>query len=241
MKIQGLEERIKQTLSHNKQEIQSKTRTISDLEKENERNINKINRLEKEITFKNDRISQLDQIVEGSKQIFAKQNGIITALRAELQKEKSATGISIEYNRHLEKDIKRLDNEKQELDNRIKELEEQEQNSSGIRDEELNKLREEKQELSGNYDKLYTDTLNILKVAVNLQVISADADDYTVLTTYGNAAVNKITTLTQERDSRPSQEDFKKLEKKLEQELWWDKWINNPNKARNEYKFDGSI
>ncbi|MEG7978995.1 MAG: hypothetical protein NY202_03725 [Mollicutes bacterium UO1] len=67
-----------------------------------------------EITNKDDRLTQCQQLLNGSAVIFAKQNGVLATLRAQLVKEGNKSGASHEYIAHCQEDIKRLDEEKKE-------------------------------------------------------------------------------------------------------------------------------
>jgi len=150
MKIKGLETTIKQTIydfKERKNYLETLNNDIISLKKDIEKKDRQIKTYNEVINSKNNRLLQLDQILKGSAKIFADQAKFTATLRDKLSKEKSATGISIEYNRHLEKDIKRLDEEKQELETRIKELENLDEDSKKLRDQELADLRQQKTEL----------------------------------------------------------------------------------------------
>ncbi|CAG8668166.1 6938_t:CDS:1, partial [Paraglomus brasilianum] len=137
------------------------------------------------------------QILKGSAKIFADQAKFTATLRDKLSKEKSATGISIEYNRHLEKDIKRLDEEKQELETRIKELENLDEDSKELRDQELAELRTKLDTLAKSFQEAQ----------------DIDQQVYDILGQHSNQiglflrsqeVIQKINTLIAEKDSRPN-------------------------------------
>ncbi|MEG7978930.1 MAG: hypothetical protein NY202_03340 [Mollicutes bacterium UO1] len=155
MKIKGLEEKIKQTVGR-----------IPILEEDNQKKLNQISRLEAEITTKTNRIAQLDKLFKGTAVIFQKQHNYVDHLKQQLEKEKNEKGISQEQAQHLQEDIKRLNQQKQELDDRIKELEGEETKSKEARDKELADLRQERDSLKTDYDKFLSDIDNKLDVAI---------------------------------------------------------------------------
>ena len=105
-----------------------------------------ISEAQAEITKKDNRNAQLHKLFQGTANIFNKQHNYVDKLKEQLKLEQQEKGISQEKAQHLEEDIKRLDGEKQELAQRIKELEVGESESKKIRDKELEETKKVQQQ-----------------------------------------------------------------------------------------------
>jgi chromosome segregation ATPase len=173
MKIQGLENKIRQTLTGFKQNIKSKEGVIAILENDNQLNLSKLKRLEKEMTYKDDRLLRLDKIIQASALIFQNRLQLITDLKVQLQKEKNKVGASKEYSDHLNGDIDNLEEQKKELTAKIQELEQASQTNSELRDKELKELREEKQRLTEWKEKVS----EIIRASLVSVIYPSDASD----------------------------------------------------------------
>ncbi|CAH1758780.1 1480_t:CDS:1 [Entrophospora sp. SA101] len=234
MKIQGLTEKINQTLSdkdntinyleEEQQKYQELTKEVKEiLTKYGVSNFTQLSngiqgllsdrkkykderdQARLEITEKDDRIAQLEKLFHGTAKIFSKQHNYVDQLKERLEQEKQNKGISPEQMDHLQADIKRLDEEKQQLTERIEELEDKEKFLKEFRDKELTELRKEKLTISDNYEKLRTDINDVLK-PINLETTIAE-----------NATEDEILLI-----------EIKKVVTELTKEQgWWDKWIND--------------
>lgn len=123
-----LADRVKQIINHKNQQLLLKNKETK--------------LLEAKIAEKDNRNAQLHELFKGTANIFNKQHNYVDKLKEELKKEQQEKGISEEKQKHLQEDIKRLDQEKEELNNRIKELESADGESKKVRDEELKDLKE---------------------------------------------------------------------------------------------------
>ena len=234
MKIKGLETTIKQTIydfKERKNYLETLNNDIISLKKDIEKKDRQIKTYNEVINSKNNRLLQLDQILKGSAKIFADQAKFTATLRDKLSKEKSATGISIEYNRHLEKDIKRLDEEKQELETRIKELENLDEDSKKLRDQELAELRTKLNTLAKSFQEAQD-------IDQQIYDILGQQSQQKGLLFRSQEVIQKINHLTAERDNRPTQQQLTNLQnqltstrQQLQKELsWWDKWMSDTEK-----------
>jgi len=211
MRIKGLETTIKQTIydfKERKNYLETLNNDIISLKKDIEKKDRQIKTYNEVINSKNNRLLQLDQILKGSAKIFADQAKFTATLRDKLSKEKSATGISIEYNRHLEKDIKRLDEEKQELETRIKELENLDEDSKKLRDQELAELRTKLNTLAKSFQEAQD-------IDQQIYDILGQQSQQKGLLLRSQEVIQKINHLTAERDNRPTQQQLTNLQNQL--------------------------
>jgi chromosome segregation ATPase len=113
--------------------------------------------LQAEITKKNDKIAGLYKLFEKSGQLFKKQHNFVDQLKKDLQKESKDKNLSQEQAQHLQEDVKRLDGEKSELENRIKELQAAQTKTKDERDLELQQEKEKTTKLTQQLEQ----TINI--------------------------------------------------------------------------------
>ena len=168
--------------------------------------------LEEQIKDKNDRLAQLEKLFRGNAFIFQKQINFVGHLKEKIEKEQQEKGISTEKAQHLEQDIKNLNQQKEELDKRIKEFEEAEKKSKDEKDREIADLKKTIKELTEvkmkreqSEEKLRKQSEEFLKVQQMNQTV------YDILGQYST----KTGLLLR------SQEVVEKLKKELG---WWDKW-----------------
>ncbi|CAG8437554.1 6963_t:CDS:2 [Ambispora leptoticha] len=90
-----------------------------------------------ELEEKNNRLFQLEKLFKGTANIFNKQHNYVEQLKNKLEQEISDKNISQEQAQHLQEDITSLETQKQELEQRITELQQAEQNNKTLRDKEL--------------------------------------------------------------------------------------------------------
>src|SRR6185312_6410998 len=129
MKIKGLETTIKQTIYDFKERknylenaLETSNNEIISLNKDIEKKDRQIKTYNEVIDSKNNRLLQLEKLFQGTAKIFTRQHNYVDHLKEQLEKEKEEKGISQEQVNHLQTDMERLDKEKQELAERIKEL-----------------------------------------------------------------------------------------------------------------------
>lgn len=156
-------------------------------------------KIQQEITEKNNRIAQLNQLNKETAQTLTNQNNNLDKVKKQLEKElanekaeleeekknKKLTAEQIQHYQediqHLADDIKRLDQEKKDLADNIQELNTSRTKSEQVRDQEILGLKKEKDELIKqqsnlqiDYNKLLSDTSNILIPQATTKSVATD-------------------------------------------------------------------
>jgi len=203
-----------------------------------------------EVTQKDNRIFQLEKLFRGNALVFQKQLNYTENLKTQLEKEKNEKNITQDQANHLQRDIERLEDEKKELNQRIKELGD---NSDEIKKERDRELQEAKDQVS----TLTTQLNNTINIDNQVYDILSKHSNQTGLLPRTQEVINKFDTVISERDNRPnitlnqwnndysrrptlatlnniqsqfnsSQTQLNSARLQLNRELgWWDKWFND--------------